>query len=781
MANLQTIHRLIGTVLLIAFAASAQARTLAITCNHCYEKCPYYEAIGYPLDKGKYFIYEDPTCTQPGAVQFKCFFCGLVDIAWDILPALGHDWGDATYVDPTCTTGGHDQHTCTRCGATETYNEVAALGHDWGDATYVDPTCTTGGHDQHTCNRCGETETYNEVAALGHNYGENHICTRCSEDYGTFSYIGTNGQTASCSNYKFITNSSSVEQGTVNHTSWYAIYGDVNLTSLKFKDKVSNIILLDDATLTITATGQTYALNGDFGTLNIYGQAGGTGRLVINAEDNAIFAKTDANIYGGDISATSKNTHGISAYGNIGIAGGTVRGTSTLNGNGIFSIMGTLNITGGTVTATGGNGKNGMSGDNGINLSWTNAATSITSSSYGGTVTLAKSFLGSNGNIYASGAVADPSVLNDVTLTGVDILYDASDNDVSGFTATTNVSLYGRTLYRDGDWNTLCLPFPLPTLTGTPLEGFTVMELDGSASYLDGDGTLYLNFKASDGIEAGKPYIVKKLQTSEDVKSPGLSYTGGTYSEMSLGPANYLLDGNESSYWIGNKGNYCDFQTGTPVYVTGYTLTTPSYVYIEDYGNPTQWILYAKKNAGDGWTAIDSRNANSNGNDALPNSSYAAKGYNVQNPGLYQYFHFVASDDYFALAELSLQGHDPITDSHVVNPLFQNVTVSNASPTPVESNDGAVRFVGSYSPVSLDANDKSVLYLGAANTLYYPNADMTLGSCRALFRLNGASAQVRDINLNFDEQGTQTIIGHTEITEITENRSHRNHRNHRKG
>jgi hypothetical protein len=61
-----------------------------------------------------------------------------------------------------------------------------------------------------------------------------------------------------------------------------------------------------------------------------------------------------------------------------------------------------------------------------------------------------------------------------------------------------------------------------------------------------------------------------------------------------------------------------------------------------------------------------------------------------------------------------------------------------------------------------------VLYLGAANTLYYPNADMTLGSCRALFRLNGASAQVRDINLNFDEQGTQTKIGHTEITEITE-------------
>ena len=719
MATLQTINRLIGTVLLIAFAVSAQAQAVGddyiAYCSICNR-----ERTFRVLDNSA-------TCTSSGNVTAQCKRCGIVD---------GFP--------------------------------ISALGHDWGATTYVDPTCTENGGDRHTCNRCGTTETNNEVDALGHNYGENHICLRCSEDYGTFSYIAANGQTANCSDYKFITNSSSVEQGTVNHTSWYAIYGDVNLSSLKFKDKVANLILLDGATLSITATGQTYALNGDYGALNIYGQAGGTGRLVINADDNAIFAKTDANIYGGDISATSKNAHGISAYGNIGIAGGTVSGTSTLNGNGIFSIIGSLSITGGNVTATGGKGKYGMSGDKGISLSWARNATSITSNSYDGTVTLAKSFLGSDGKVYASGAVADASVLNNVTLTGADILYNDADNDVSDFAATTSVSLYGRTIYRDGDWNTLCLPFSLASLTGTPLEGFTVMEMDGSASYLDGDGTLYLNFKASDGIEAGKPYIVKKLQTSENVTSPGLSYTGGTYSETSYCPANYLLDGNAHYYWIGDKGDYCDFQTGTPVYVTGYTLTTPSYVYIDDYGNPTQWKLYAKKNAGDGWTAIDSRNANSNGNDALPNSSFAAKGYNVQNPGLYQYFHFVASDDYFALAELSLQGHEPITDSHVVNPLFQNVSVSAVSPTPVESQDGTVNFVGSYSPVDLDANDKSVLYLGAANTLYYPNADMTLGSCRAMFRLNGASAQVREVNFNCDEQGIQTVIGHTVINEITD-------------
>jgi len=733
MATLQTIHRLIGTILLIAFAVSAEAVNRRFTCEYCGEAANYVEwdGSGSPYDSWWYYWEEQPTCTSRGKVLFYCIKCDRANFGY--IPALGHDWGDATYVGPTCTTGGHDQHTCTRCGATETYNEVAALGH---------------------------------------NYGENHICTRCSEDYGTFSYIGTNGQTASCSNYKFITSSSSVEQGTVNHTSWYAIYGDVNLTSLKFKDKVSNIILLDDATLTITATGQTYALNGDCGTLNIYGQAGGTGRLVINAEDNAIFAKTDANIYGGDISATSKNTHGISAYGNIGIAGGTVRGTSTLNGNGIFSIMGTLNITGGTVTATGGNGKNGMSGDKGISLSWANTATSITSNSYSGTVTLAKSFLGSDGNVYV-GNIADPSVLNDVTLTGANLLYDNADNDVSGFASTTSVALYGRTIYRDGDWNTLCLPFSLASLTGTPLEGFTVMELDGTTSHLDGDGTLYLNFKASDGIEAGKPYIVKKLQMSETLETLALNATDGTSGASGLWKYRYacMFDGDVSSYWHPNISAcpaFCEFNTVTPIQPSIYTMTTGNDIRF----NPTTWTLKAKLNENDEWTTIDSRNANNEG-DALPNATETAKNYTIQQPGFYQYFRLEATTetreggDYIKIAELSMQGHVPTPDSHLTNPLFTGITVSNAAPTPVESSDGVVSFVGSYSPVSLDANDKSVLYLGAANTLYYPNADMTLGSCRALFRLNGA-ASIREINLNFDEQGTQTKIGHTEITEITE-------------
>ena len=72
--------------------------------------------------------------------------------------------------------------------------------------------------------------------------------------------------------------------------------------------------------------------------------------------------------------------------------------------------------------------------------------------------------------------------------------------------ATTNVMLYGRTLYKDGDWNTLCLPFDV-TLEGSPLAGAEARELS-EASLVE--GTLTLNFSEPvQTLEAGKPYIIK--------------------------------------------------------------------------------------------------------------------------------------------------------------------------------------------------------------------------------------------------------------------------------
>ena len=76
-------------------------------------------------------------------------------------------------------------------------------------------------------------------------------------------------------------------------------------------------------------------------------------------------------------------------------------------------------------------------------------------------------------------------------------------------TQTCDVVLSSRKLYKDGDWNTLCLPFSLTAeqMAASPLAGAEARTLS-SASYAA--GTLTLNF--SDPVEsltAGTPYIIK--------------------------------------------------------------------------------------------------------------------------------------------------------------------------------------------------------------------------------------------------------------------------------
>ena len=91
-------------------------------------------------------------------------------------------------------------------------------------------------------------------------------------------------------------------------------------------------------------------------------------------------------------------------------------------------------------------------------------------------------------------------------------LVDNADNSAVIAAAdgmTLSVRLAGRTLRKDGSWQTLCLPFNVNGFTDTPLDGAIVKELNEETSNLDGNGTLTLNFKNATSIEAGKPYIVK--------------------------------------------------------------------------------------------------------------------------------------------------------------------------------------------------------------------------------------------------------------------------------
>ena len=96
----------------------------------------------------------------------------------------------------------------------------------------------------------------------------------------------------------------------------------------------------------------------------------------------------------------------------------------------------------------------------------------------------------------------------------------------------TNATLYGRTLYKDGAWNTLCLPFDV-TIAGSPLDGdgVTAMVFDGEHSGLDGT-TLTLNFSEATTISAGTPFIIKWAKAegydaadpaTRDIKDPVFS------------------------------------------------------------------------------------------------------------------------------------------------------------------------------------------------------------------------------------------------------------------
>ena len=333
-------------------------------------------------------------------------------------------------------------------------------------------------------------------------------------------------------------------------------------------------------------------------------------------------------------------------------------------------------------------------------------------------------------------------------------LNDAEDNStmIAGCNEKlANVTLQGRTLTTDGCWNALCLPFDLPSLTGTPLEGFTLMELDtddGNYPHATGfdDGTLYLNFKPATAIEAGKPYLAKKLDVTQDNSTPTYTATGGTPGAAANFGYGNLVDG-KNTYWRTSFGNgskaYCEFNTPKAVNVTGYNLTSGNMAQTND---PTVWTLQAKRTLSDPWTVIDSRDATKKSGDAVDSRRTTPKTYTIaaDKQGTYQYFRFEVTRNgggtLMVLSDLALLGGYAPESVNITNPVFEAVTINAAAPTAVTSQDGKVTMVGSYSPASLEANDKGVLMLDSYNTLRYPSADMSVGACRARFLLDGILA-----------------------------------------
>ncbi len=394
------------------------------------------------------------------------------------------------------------------------------------------------------------------------------------------SYIDENGDEQWCTDYTLITSSDEEfnHYGTDGQTNWYVVSGDVTINGqLCFRNSYSHLIVCDGASLSVSSSRE--AIYGSNGGLTIYGQAQGSGIITANGgagETYGIKANNNITINGCTVNATRY----------IGIHSGDVtinRGTVTATGS-VYGINGNnVTINGGTVTATG--GSNGIYANNAITLGWTNPTDRIYASSYAifnyefaetvkvkdgqalyagymstDGVTISK-FTGTIYDNNGGNPTGDLSVLAGKTLepgipfivSGTAILLDDDTDQPNGYKNTDrlaafqqyekvqDIMLYGRTLYRDGDWNTLCLPFDIDANnvdSRDPLYGATIMYFDDrywhdakgevSNSYADGlhrsgeveDGSLHLYFNSDNCIYAGAPYIVKWETTGDPIVNP---------------------------------------------------------------------------------------------------------------------------------------------------------------------------------------------------------------------------------------------------------------------
>lgn len=141
-----------------------------------------------------------------------------------------------------------------------------------------------------------------------------------------------------------------------------------------------------------------------------------------------------------------------------------------------------------------------------------------------------------NNNI---GTTADPFIIPIPTP-----LDDKGDNsDVLNTWAgqTIDVILYGRTLYLDGDWNTICLPFDqsVSEMKGAEARTITAASIDGT--------TLHLTFGAPvETLEAGTPYIIKFAKNDDYVADGTHDYLNPVFYGVTISTAKNDFDNGQS-------------------------------------------------------------------------------------------------------------------------------------------------------------------------------------------------------------------------------------------
>ncbi len=312
-------------------------------------------------------------------------------------------------------------------------------------------------------------------------------------------------------------------------------YSSSNTNVATVDSSTGEVTLVDAGSTTITATfagNVSYSGGTASYTLTVSSPALAFGEQLFyegltgytsSGDNNTELAKTDNNLNykswasiskvyaGGTSNAYSNGNGGCLKFGSGSASGSMTTSNISLTGGGTLTFYlkqygsddGTLNVTvtGATADAT----KFTPTSE------WTLCTVNLSNVTDNVTITLA--------------TTSKRAYVDEIKLTSNGTLDLANDGDNASIIAEAvsnggkfNVTLKDRTLYRDGKWNTLCLPFNYDLdADDSPIDGggLTVMAFDETTSTFN-DGTLTLNFTTvfdndtyKGNLVAGTPYLIK--------------------------------------------------------------------------------------------------------------------------------------------------------------------------------------------------------------------------------------------------------------------------------